>query len=80
MAKGKVGKAGATTTTATAVTMAPAMDHVRTVGDCGRWSDTTVGVATAPPGTMVYVIADGALAPMAHPRRIQGAVVVLSHR
>ena len=71
-----VAKAGAMTTTATIVTMAAAMDHDRT----GGIANTTTGVATAPPRTMVDVMADGALAPMAHPRRIQGTVIILSHR
>ena len=66
-----------TTTTAATVTMTAAMDHVPT----GGMTDTATGVATAAPGTMVdEVMSDGALAHMAHPLRIQGTVIVLSHR
>ena len=49
----------------------------------GGMADTTTGVAiaTEAPGTMVdKVMTDGALAPMAHPLRTQGTVIVLSHR
>ena len=47
----------------------------------GGMTDTMTGVATATPETMVdQVTTDGALAPMAHPRPIQGTAIVLSHR
>ena len=70
-------KAVAMMTTATTANMTAAMDHVPNGGMTG----TTTGVATAAPGTMVVeVMTDGALAPMAHPLRTQGAVIVLSHR
>ena len=62
---------------AATVTMTAAMDHDPTGGMTG----TMTGVATAAPGTMVdEVMSDGALAHMAHPLRIQGTVIVLSHR
>ena len=81
-AKEKVVKAAATATTAAAVTMSAAMDHVPAEGMAGT---AAPGVASAAPdpGTMVDVVmADGALAPMAYPLRIQEAVImiVLSHR
>ena len=61
---------------AATVTMTAAMDHDPTGGMTG----TMTGAATAAPGTMVDATTDGALAPMAHPRPIQGTAIVLSHR
>ena len=73
----KVAKAVDMMTGATTVTMTAAMDRDPT----GGMADTTTGVATAAPGTMVDEVAtDGALAPMAHPLRTRGSVVGLSHR
>ena len=62
VAKEKVAKVGAMTTTATTAAMAAAMDHDQT----GGMSDTATGVTTAPPGTMVDVMTDVALAPIWH--------------
>ena len=77
-AKGKVVKAAATaaaTTTATAAITA-AMDHV----PAGGMADTATGVAAAPGIIVDKVMPGGDLAPMAHPLRIQGTMIVSSHR